>query len=201
MPSLPPRGCQGCRRPVDRHGWYCSACVGKLQSNQRDDNAARMRNDPIWKLYRHPRWPKFVVQLKSNGNLFCQRIVDGVRCTAVATLTHHLISPRKNTAMFVDYRNIVRVCHLHHPPSEGDDPNNEYVPTLLALPGEGIARPAWYPQPSERVSAACPRWTCANVEDRVAGTTPAPTGIVGNAAVDRALAGVAATLDLKLPGM
>jgi hypothetical protein len=159
-----------------------------------------MRSDPIWKLYKHARWPHFVTQLKSNGNIFCQRIVDDTRCRAVATLTHHLISPRQKPDLFVDYRNVVRVCHLHHPPSAGDDPKNEYVPTLMGAPGAGLAVPAYYPQPSERVSAACPRWTCINVEDRIAGTTPAPTGRLGNVAIDKALAGVAATLDLKLPG-
>ena len=87
---------------------------------------------------------------------------------------------------------------MHHPPNAGDSPSSEYVPTLFSVVGKPDVS-AWYPLPGAFVSAACPRWTCANVAARTAGKKEDSSAPVISEA-DKALEGVAATLALKLPG-
>jgi len=78
MPNTLPKACQRCGRPTE-NGWYCEKCTPAKQTERREDNTYRQVKDPIFKLYKQQRWLNFVTQLKANGNIFCQRIVDGVR--------------------------------------------------------------------------------------------------------------------------
>jgi hypothetical protein len=109
-----------------------------------------------------------------------------------------LISPRQDEGLFVSAENVVMVCHQHHPPTAGDSPENEYVPTLMS-DGIGFEIPDCYPMPGAKVRVDCPRWTCANVYQRSeserpqAEQVPAAHGsyrcsAVGETALDRALA-------------
>jgi hypothetical protein len=179
----------------------------------RKRNADRMRNDPVNALYRNQRWPRFKLQLEANGNVFCQRIVDGLRCDyrprpdRTGLYFHHLISPRQKPSLFVDPGNVVRVCHKHHPPHAGDVPENLYVPTLHTLPGQGIVIPSWYPQPGQPVPADCPIWNTETAlgkhNTRFAGAALPHGGrssAVGDDQLDDAL-GTQADIDALLEGV
>jgi hypothetical protein len=85
--------------------------------------------DWVDKLYTTKRWFRFRSWFLSR-NIVCQRIVDGVQCHAFATEVHHRISPRTRPELFTDAENCVGLCRRHHHKSEGDRPDDRYVPTV-----------------------------------------------------------------------
>src|ERR1700730_14328179 len=65
-------------------------------------------------------WDRLKTMVWNRGNEICQRIVDGKQCRTPVEIFHHLISPRENSRLMYDWRNIVGVCRQHHPPTEGE---------------------------------------------------------------------------------
>jgi hypothetical protein len=170
----------------------------------RAENARRMRNDPVWRLYASARWSTFKTLLNGFGNVYCQHIGnDGRRCNAVGTIWHHLLSPRECPAAFTDHRNVVKSCHACHPIRNGSDrPGNFWVPTLYAPPLTGLTVPDWYPQPGRAVPLGCPKWSVASVlaiyKPRPVTGQRATVSGVGAATLDAALGtadDIAALLD------
>jgi hypothetical protein len=98
-----------------------------------------LRNDPVTRLYGQNRWLDFRRMMLSE-NYMCQRINAGVQCQRLATLAHHLISPRQRPDLFVDPLNVVALCAGCHPTSEGTPLwrcGVEYVKTVFRLPNLG----------------------------------------------------------------
>ena len=187
--------CQDCRRnPAEPRSTRCADCAAKHKATTARYNSQRMA-DPVWKLYQCAAWDNFRKVMRANGNIFCQRIEDGIRCERPATVGHHLVSPRDDRSLVYNHNNVVMVCAHHHPREAGDSPDNEYVPTLMTPPGQGIKIPEWYPQPGQQVPRDCPRWHSGNVYVRVKKLPPRKpvqghTTSVGTDALDKALAGI-----------
>lgn len=97
------------------------------------------RSRPLEKLYRCAMWlhrfrPRFI-QL----NPVCQRIENGVRCTAMTNQLHHLVEPR-TTEQFFNPKNVVGLCREHHAPWPGTPywvEGKDYAPTVWNLPSFG----------------------------------------------------------------
>jgi 5-methylcytosine-specific restriction endonuclease McrA len=124
----------GCNVRFRDVGWYCPS--------HKDDNmvtqGARRRKaaDPIWKLYNCAAWTRFTAKFKSDGNIICQRLNDGIRCTSPTAVLHHLVSPRHNPARMYDPTNVVGLCKHCHITTDGEPEQNLkrlhelYVPTI-----------------------------------------------------------------------
>ena len=115
MPARFERPCRerGCfERTRDISGF----CAKHLTDNSylRDRNkrsVERHKNDPTWKLYKSVAWSRLKEALFGYGNVICQRIVDGRRCTHPVEQWHHIISPRERESLFYTPSNLVGVCH------------------------------------------------------------------------------------------
>ncbi len=131
-------GC--CERTRDRSG-FCNAHVGKNYVTERVRAYDKDRKqDPVWKLYNCADWRRFTMSLEANGNVICQRIDDGKRCTQLVEIWHHIVSPRVRPSLMYTASNVVGVCRQHHPITEGEPPENLdrlaeiYVPTVWRPP-------------------------------------------------------------------
>ena len=129
----------GCTVRHNNAGGYCDAHRGNNTAfRARQQRAAdSKKNDPIWKLYNSCDWTKrFCPYFEASGNIICQRIVDGQRCTRPVEIRHHIISPRERPDLMYTPSNVVGVCRQHHPPTEGEPKENLarlaeiYVPTV-----------------------------------------------------------------------
>lgn len=134
----------GCIVRTANRGGYCDLHLNDNARKRRTAIYDRERHkDPIAKLYASVIWARLKTMLRGRGNVICQRIVDGRRCTRPVEYFHHIISPRENPARMYDWRNIVGVCHQHHPPTEGEPKENLsrlneiYVPTIWSDPVVG----------------------------------------------------------------
>lgn len=75
--------------------------------------------------------------LKMQGNVICQRVVNGHRCETPTKIFHHLISPKVRPDLMYDYRNVIGLCQPHHPPDEGTPhwkPEIDFSPTIYRPP-------------------------------------------------------------------
>jgi hypothetical protein len=81
-------------------------------------------------MYDRMPWRRCAASVKS-CNPRCQLIVDGEQCHAAATEVHHLISPYTALGLFLDWQNLVALCHDHHKTTPGEDlaNPNRYVTT------------------------------------------------------------------------
>jgi len=77
--------------------------------------------DAVAKLYDCAPWRKFKAFVLGL-NPQCQRLIGDEQCHALATVVHHLISPRVNMSLFLDWRNVVCVCAPHHPGGRAGEP-------------------------------------------------------------------------------
>jgi len=131
MPIAPPRACLTCRKPAEDRSDYCKEHKPDVKARENQRNADRTVNDPTFGWYKRNAWVRFKKAHTQNGNVRCQRLVDGVQCTNSKVIHHHLLSPRlapENFALFLDPRNVVGVCRDHHSDILKDDPRL-YVPT------------------------------------------------------------------------
>src|SRR6266850_6921305 len=65
--------------------------------------------DAIAKLYDCAPWRRFKASVLVY-NPQCQRLVNGEQCQEAAAVVHHIISPRVNQTLFMDWQNVVCVC-------------------------------------------------------------------------------------------
>jgi hypothetical protein len=149
MPQRPQNACNqpGCGKACD--GPFCS---DHKKENHRVDARRKYdrdrKNDPTYRMYTDSRygWEKFKQALAGHGNVICQRLVNGVRCTTPTAIRHHIISPKFRPDLFTVPGNVVGVCRLHHSDEIQDDPKL-YVPTLWRAPYVGGPLPENVPEP------------------------------------------------------
>jgi hypothetical protein len=149
MPGHFFKHCPQCGTRHNGASAYCAAHVkNNAAFNERQKRAlASKKNDPIWRLYNCTAWPRLIKHFEGSGNVICQRLVDGVRCTAPVEKRHHIISPRERPDLMyhvtaIEYNGmhlhsqIVGVCAQHHPVTEGEPKENLphlakiYVPSV-----------------------------------------------------------------------
>ena len=127
----------GCTVRHNNAGGYCDTHRGNNSVfHARQQRALdSKKNDPTWKMYGAP-WQRFCKHFEGSGNVICQRIVDGQRCTHPVEVRHHIVSPRERPDLMYTPSNVVGVCRQHHPPTEGEPKENLvrlaeiYVPTV-----------------------------------------------------------------------
>ena len=122
MPQRFQRTCRyaGCRALTREASGYCEDHVGHAGDAERARNRMRKHFDPIWNdLYASARWTHFrKVMLRQNP--ICQRLRGTERCSNVAHLVHHILSPRTRPDLFIDPNNCVCLCgSACHPNTEG----------------------------------------------------------------------------------
>jgi 5-methylcytosine-specific restriction endonuclease McrA len=92
----------------------------------KDSNAEKVKraqdkfrkNEEVNKMYTHGRsgsaWRR-LAPLMRVLNPICCRLYDGEQCHNPATVTHHLISPRRNARLFLEPTNLTTLCAHCHP--------------------------------------------------------------------------------------
>jgi hypothetical protein len=140
MPARLFRYCRerGCSERHNDASGYCAKHQGNntllLARNER--NSEKQKNDPIFGLYNCAAWRRFKEALAGYGNVICQRIENGKRCTRPVEIYHHIFSPRERRDLMYTPSNIRGVCRQHHSDSEGEPKENLarlaelYFPTL-----------------------------------------------------------------------
>jgi len=93
----------------------CESCA-KLP--QAETKQGKREHDSVDLEYGRVRWLNFRSFILHRRPL-CQKINKGIRCTRPARIVHHLISPRTRPDLFVDEKNVIALCELDHPPTEG----------------------------------------------------------------------------------
>jgi hypothetical protein len=128
------RGCN--ERTNNANGWCDKHQNDNSYQRSRAAYDANRKHDPVWRLYHCAAYTRFKTKLAADGNVVCQRIVDGQRCTRPSEKVHHIISPRKNPRLMYTASNVRCVCTQHHPTTEGEPEENLtrldeiYVPTI-----------------------------------------------------------------------
>lgn len=140
MPSRFYRYCRerGCAERHNDISGYCEkhrANNSFLQARAQRD-ADRKKDDPVWKLYNSSAWRRLREAFFGYGNVICQRIENGKRCTRPTEILHHIFSPRERPDLFFSPSNIRGVCRQHHDDSDGEKKENLprlaeiYAPTI-----------------------------------------------------------------------
>lgn len=126
MADRPPRKCTypGCKTIGRFASAYCP-------DHQRQQDHERKLRHPA--LSNHRAWESFRQYLFACGNVVCQRVVDGRRCTRPTKIFHHLIAADSRPDLAFDWHNVVGVCASCHPRPEDKD-QGKYVPTLWRVP-------------------------------------------------------------------
>jgi hypothetical protein len=85
---------------------------------RRERDRFRKQNDPVNRMYTHGRsgaaWRQLSINMR-NLNPICCRLIDGEQCHNPATVTHHLVSPRKDARLFLNAKNLTTLCEHCHP--------------------------------------------------------------------------------------
>src|SRR5712692_150394 len=111
MPNRLPQQCheRSCYKSTTAKSGYCADHEKNNSVKQRERAYyASRQNDPVHCMYTDPRygWETFRTALMANGNVFCQRIIAGERCTELVAIFHHLISPRVRPELFTVPSNV-----------------------------------------------------------------------------------------------
>lgn len=115
--------------------WRCPRADAGGKQERAEKDRFRKKTDPVNALY-NATWQKCAA-LHKNRNPICQRLRNGRQCTNPAWLVHHLISPRENPSLFLDFQNLVSLCEHCHPTSEGTPewrPGFDYVESVIEPP-------------------------------------------------------------------
>src|ERR1700691_391465 len=121
----------GCTVRTAERGGYCNAHrANNSRTAARREYDHERKKDSVWQLY-GPAWVTFKNALRANGNVICQRLVDGSRCRRATEIFHHIFSPRTRPDLMYTPRFVVGVCRQHHPPTEGEPVEN--LPRLAEL--------------------------------------------------------------------
>jgi len=133
--------------------WPSGRCLEHENAARIAQNSARARRDPV------PRsdWERFRQLLFAQGNVICQRVVDGRRCTRPVHAFHHILERESYPDLALDWRNVVGVCESHHQRPHDLD-QGTYVPTLYRAPMSDEPRPEWEVQPGELVLRGAVLW-------------------------------------------
>jgi hypothetical protein len=116
----------------------CSAvmCPVLLSNGERycEKHAARVReqtnegrrSDEVRRWYKTVRWLNFQRWFIRHHPI-CQRVIDGKRCQQIATVVHHLLSPRDRPDLFTNEENCRALCVTHHHGGQGAGPDEVYA--------------------------------------------------------------------------
>lgn len=126
------RGCG--QRTNHPSGWCAAHQQNNSYTRSRAQYDANRKLDPIRKLYNCADWTRFKEAFAGSGNVVCQRMIDGVRCRFPVEILHHIVSPRQNITLMYTPSNVVGVCRQHHPPTEGEPPENLYRLAEIYVP-------------------------------------------------------------------
>lgn len=126
--QLPNRLCADCGKvfaPGAQAHYRCDECFRKQRTNRRlETKEAGIYNVD---------WDRLKNHLRGCGNVICQRVENGVRCTRPVWAYHHILEAKDFPQFAYDWRNLVGVCRSHHPrPGEADQ--GIYIPTLYRAP-------------------------------------------------------------------
>ena len=89
-------------------------CDSHQEKNIDSDYVRTRRKDPTDRLYKLARWAKFR-RMVVEQNWQCQRLLGIERCGNIATIVHHLISPRERPDLMFDPSNVACLCAGCHP--------------------------------------------------------------------------------------
>jgi len=126
-------GQSGCPNAAMQTSRWCTA---HQQTNEQKERERLRQQDEVNRLYGREPWTSFRIMLL-NRNPFCQRIHNGKRCENLATLVHHLLSPRERPDLFTTPANCVGLCEHCHPNDAGTPqwrPHVDYIPTVFDPP-------------------------------------------------------------------
>jgi hypothetical protein len=103
---------------------YLTAKDSNAEKVRKEWNKFRMANDPIDRMYTHGilgrKWRMLAPKMRVL-NPMCCKLIDGEQCHNPATVTHHLVSPRRDTRLFLEPTNLTTLCANCHP--KEDTPN------------------------------------------------------------------------------
>ena len=127
----------GCTNRTANRGGYCDQHQLDNSRKRRTAEYDKLRHtDVVSKMY-NATWDRLKTMLRNRGNVICQKLEGGKRCTRVVEIYHHLISPRENPSMMYAPKNVVGVCRQHHPPDDGTPwwkEGVDYVATIWSDP-------------------------------------------------------------------
>jgi hypothetical protein len=113
---------------------YCDA--HKLNNQTTEYNRERAK-DPNDRLYHCARWHR-LRRMILEQNFCCQRLHGFVQCMNLASVVHHLISPRKRPDLMYEVTNLAALCSDCHPGGERGTPDwkegRDFVKTIFELP-------------------------------------------------------------------
>lgn len=121
------------RRPCTFPGCPLLTDDGKCDEHKRLAWREDARLHPDRAPYRKTeRWKRFMGYMKAR-NWRCQWLSPhtGEQCAFIATIGHHLVSPKDDESLTYEETNIVMVCSRHHPNTSGHDGISKYVPTIV----------------------------------------------------------------------
>jgi hypothetical protein len=147
--TRPDRICEhpGCGAQGQWDGSYCPDHA-RERKNDRTRNRGSLNAD----------WERFRKYLMACGNVFCQRVHMGVRCSKQAYAFHHIIESAARPDLNLDRRNVVGTCRGCHPrPTDRDQ--GQWVPTLWRTPMSAEPVPSMVCAPGERVPDGVALWT------------------------------------------
>jgi 5-methylcytosine-specific restriction protein A len=161
VPIKPPKTCAqgGCWNATTEK--YCKEHAKQNDATERD----RLRKqDEVAKWYVTARWRRFRAALRLQGNILCQAVHDGVRCSTLAVEYHHIVSPRERPELFLVASNVVGLCRACHDKKAGTPHwlvGIDYIATIWRTPHVGgplpaSVAPAVEPQPVEQTAPAKP---------------------------------------------
>lgn len=122
----------GCIERTALRGGYCDkhAKDNPVAAQRRTYDHERKQHT-TWRLY-GAAWERLKVWLKGQGNVQCQKLTAGYRCTRPVEIFHHLISPKVDPTKMYVVQNVIGLCRQCHPPDEGTPhwkPGEDFVPT------------------------------------------------------------------------
>jgi hypothetical protein len=129
----------GCGNKTRNEKGYCDVHLVKNATADSAREYSRVkRKNPIDKKYDTAHW-RLNFRLKIlEHNFRCQKLIGFDQCSNLATVVHHLISPRVRVDLMFEPSNCVALCAGCHPGGEAGTPDwkvgRDYVATVYKLP-------------------------------------------------------------------
>lgn len=124
----------GCMERTTLRGGYCDKHVrDNPVANQRKAYEHDRKQAGVWRLY-GAAWERLKAWLIAQGNVQCQKLTAGDRCTRRVQIFHHLVSPKVAPEKMYVPQNVIGLCRQCHPPDEGTPhwkPGEDFVPTIF----------------------------------------------------------------------
>lgn len=125
----------GCGNRTRNEKGYCDSHLNK---NVTTEYQRERSKDPTDRLYNLARWRTYYRPMLLEQNFRCQRMIGFDQCPNLATVVHHLVSPRAREDLMFEPSNTLALCAGCHPGGEAGTPEwkvgRDYVATVFALP-------------------------------------------------------------------